>query len=489
MDQTNIAGYTVIRSLGSGGMGQVFLAQHPRLPRQDALKVLEPSLSRNDEFRRRFARESETLAPISHPNIVTLYDRGEADGRLWLAMEYVSGPDAGALIRQHGRIDAQSTCRIVAGAAQALDFMFHRHGVTHRDIKPSNILLTTRDGWIENVKVADFGIAKSAAEGSSVTSTGSTVGTLSYLAPEVINGAPSNDRADQYALAVTAFQLLTGTLPYTGETPAQTLSAHLTMDVPRISERPGGLPAAVDAVFARALSKNPAARYGSSSEFAQALAAAASGAPIAPPTIVGPAWSPHGAPLPYAAPGAPSASRAEGTRSRRYLVAGGVVAAVALLLAGALFAFWQRGTTPTGVASATGSSSAAPTTTVDPTARPRQIAEQYALGAAAMDYRDMAAWKKRVVWHTSPELTRTLEAAAADLDEVARGVDMVSTASEANSVMAPSTDPKVTIVKVFVNVTTKSSVRPEGFTSIASYKLTMDNTRDYLITDVTNASE
>lgn len=184
MSITEIAGYRVIRQLGAGGMGQVFLVQHPRLPRQDALKLLDSGVSRNDDFKTRFQREADLLAQLSHPNIVTLHDRGEFEDRLWITMEYVDGTDASEWLKA-GPPDIDLALSLVAAAGAALDYAWRKQRVTHRDVKPANILVGIDDTLgapqIESVKLADFGIAKAAGESTSLTSTGMTIGTMHSL--------------------------------------------------------------------------------------------------------------------------------------------------------------------------------------------------------------------------------------------------------------------------------------------------------------------
>lgn len=177
---TEIAGYRVLRQLGAGGMGQVFLVQHPRLPRQDALKLLDAGVSRNDDFKARFQREADLLAQLSHPNIVTLHDRGEFEDRLWITMEYIDGTDASELLKG-GPVEVDLALSLVAAAGAALDYAWRKQRVTHRDVKPANILVgideTAGKSQIESVKLADFGIAKAAGESTSLTTTGMTIGT------------------------------------------------------------------------------------------------------------------------------------------------------------------------------------------------------------------------------------------------------------------------------------------------------------------------
>ena len=272
------AGYTIGSVLGAGGMGEVYLAQHPRLPRQDALKVLGTGVSHDDEFRRRFNQEAEMVSGLHHPNIVTIYDRGDCDGRLWIAMEFVDGTDAGRLLteRYPRGIPAADVVRIVTAVAGALDYA-HGRGLLHRDIKPANILLGTerpeasREGPdFERVLLADFGVARWQGQTSDLTGTDMTVGTVTYAAPEQLKGEVIDGRADQYALAATTYHLLTGTAPFANTNPAVVISQHLSTPPPAIgSERPDLAPLAP--VLAKAMAKDPANRYDTCEDFARAL--------------------------------------------------------------------------------------------------------------------------------------------------------------------------------------------------------------------------
>jgi len=290
---TEIAGYRVIHQLGAGGMGQVFLVQHPRLPRRDALKLLDAGVSRNDDFKARFQREADLLAQLSHPNIVTLHDRGEFEGRLWITMEYVEGTDASELLKAGGPVDADLVLSLVAAAGAALDYAWRKQRITHRDVKPANILVGIEEidgvSQIESVKLADFGIAKAAGESTSLTSTGMTIGTMQYISPEAIEGEVVDNRSDIYSLGCTAFHLLTGQPPFEGATIASTMSAHLTKPVPSISTVNEHLPEGTDAVFGRVLAKNPEDRYQSCAEFVTALQEAVGAGevryPAAAPTL------------------------------------------------------------------------------------------------------------------------------------------------------------------------------------------------------------
>ncbi|BDH56484.1 serine/threonine-protein kinase [Tsukamurella sp. PLM1] len=274
MSITEIAGYRVVRQLGAGGMGQVFLVQHPRLPRQDALKLLDAGVSRNDDFKSRFLREADLLAQLSHQNIVTLYDRGQFEDRLWITMEYVDGTDAAELVKAHGALDPTLALELVTGAGAALDYAWRKQRITHRDVKPANILLGVDGAELEVVKLADFGIAKAAGEATSLTSTGITVGTMQYISPEAIEGEDLDNCADIYSLGCTAFHLLTGQPPFTGKSITALMNAHLTQDAPSVGEVAPQLPSELDAVFAKVLAKSPGDRYQSCAEFVDALRAA-----------------------------------------------------------------------------------------------------------------------------------------------------------------------------------------------------------------------
>jgi len=267
-----IAGYTILRSLGAGGMGEVYLAQHPRLPRRDALKVLSASVCSESEYRQRFNREADIAATLWHPHIVEVHDRGDVDGQLWISMDYVEGTDAGRLLaeRYQDGMPAEDVVRIVTAVADALDYA-HQKGLLHRDVKPANILMANHDANGERIMLADFGIARWIGESSALTGTNMTVGTVAYSAPEQLKGEEIDGRADQYALAATAFQLLTGTPPFQHSNPAVVISQHLTADPPKIGMRRPEL-SSLGPVFDKALAKSPRDRYEKCIDFARALA-------------------------------------------------------------------------------------------------------------------------------------------------------------------------------------------------------------------------
>ncbi len=265
------AGYTILRLLGSGGMGEVYLAQHPRLPRRDALKILPQTMTADSEFRQRFHREADLAATLWHPHIVQVHDRGEFDDQLWIAMDYVEGADAGQLMKAQypGGMPARDVCAIVTAVAGALDYA-HQRGLLHRDVKPANILLTNPEDDERRILLADFGIARQVADVSGLTATNMTVGTVAYCAPEQLMGADIDGRADQYALAATAFHLLTGGPPYQHSNPVAVISQHLNAAPPKLSSRRPEL-AHLDQVLSTALAKDPAERFGRCREFATKL--------------------------------------------------------------------------------------------------------------------------------------------------------------------------------------------------------------------------
>ncbi|MFE3193839.1 serine/threonine-protein kinase [Nocardia sp. NPDC059240] len=274
-----VAGYRVERRLGSGASGTVYLAHHPRLPRQDALKVFDPSAAR-PILRDRFLREAQLAARLDHPHIVAVYDCGTSGELLWIAMRFVDGYDAARLIEQHpGGVPPQRALAITAQAAQGLDAA-HRAGVIHRDVKPSNLLIEAGTG--EHTLVSDFGIARTATEPFEPTGTASIIGTLAYTAPEQFRGEQAGPPADVYALGCTLFQLLTGSVPYPRELPAATVHAHLAAPPPRPSRLNRAIPAAMDAVIARALAKDPGQRYDSCGALAAAAATALESHPARP---------------------------------------------------------------------------------------------------------------------------------------------------------------------------------------------------------------
>jgi serine/threonine protein kinase, bacterial len=266
------AGYTIVRLLGSGGMGEVYLAEHPRLPRRDALKVLPADVCADNEYRLRFNREADIAATLWHPHIVGVHDRGETGGQIWISMDFVDGTDADELLRERyptGMPEAE-VLDIVTSVGEALDYA-HQQGLLHRDVKPANIMLTDAAAGGQRILLGDFGIARRVDDTSNLTATNMTVGTVYYAAPEQLMGNELDGRADQYALAATAFHLLSGSPPFHHSNPTVVISQHLTASPPAIADRRPEL-SALDPVLAKALSKDPKDRFNSCVDFARALA-------------------------------------------------------------------------------------------------------------------------------------------------------------------------------------------------------------------------
>ncbi|WP_238423603.1 serine/threonine-protein kinase, partial [Gordonia sp. 'Campus'] len=289
---TLVAGYRVERVLGSGGMGAVFLARHPELPRYDALKVLKASAGLTDSnFRRRFLREAEVAATLDHPNIVTVFNRGRASvpttarsgaastsgesDLLWIAMQYVPGTDCARELAGRGPIAPRRVVHIVSEVARGIDHA-NRRGLFHRDVKPANILLAEVDEDSsfdeQRVLLTDFGVAKLSDETEALTSVGTVLATLSYASPEQLTGRGLDGRTDQYSLAATTFHLLAGRVPFDDRDNGAVIGAHLKEPVPRISDLVPAVPPAADAVIAKAMAKRPDDRFASCREFADALA-------------------------------------------------------------------------------------------------------------------------------------------------------------------------------------------------------------------------
>ncbi|MGW4246028.1 WD40 repeat domain-containing serine/threonine protein kinase [Nocardia sp. NPDC004722] len=265
---TVLAGYTVERLLGSGGMGAVYLARHPRLTRLVALKVLADSLAADTKARSAFDREAELVARLDHPNIVPVYDRSRPqDEALWLSMRYIEGVDAASLVASTpGGLAADRAVRLIADAAHALDFAID-HGVLHRDVKPANLMIELDPRHGERAVLTDFGIARALDD----TATMSVVAaTLAYAAPERFADRPADHRSDIYSLGCTLFELLTGTPPFPRASQAAVIAAHLNDPPPVPSRARPGLPTSLDAVIAKALAKNPVDRYPSCTALAEA---------------------------------------------------------------------------------------------------------------------------------------------------------------------------------------------------------------------------
>ena len=268
-----LAGYQVQEQIGHGGMAVVYRALDLRLGRVVALKVLAPHLIEDEAFRLRFIRESRAAAGVDHPHIIPVYEAGEAGGVLFIAMRYVGHGDVRSLIDTKGRLSLTRTVAIVAQAASALDAA-HAHGLVHRDVKPGNMLLALASDDSDHVYLSDFGLSKHSLSPTTLTSTGQFLGTLDYVSPEQIQGHPVDGRADQYALACTTVEMLTGTPPFRHEDSMAVMWAQIESPPPSVTQRRPGLAPAVDDVIAIAMAKSPTNRYPTCREFAAALTVA-----------------------------------------------------------------------------------------------------------------------------------------------------------------------------------------------------------------------
>jgi eukaryotic-like serine/threonine-protein kinase len=257
--------YTVERVLGRGGMSTVYLARDTALDRSVALKVLAESYAGDTDFSRRFRREAQTAARLSHPNVVQVYDTGEEGGRLFIVMEYVDGEDLNVARGRQGRFAPAEVVEAGVQACAALGYA-HEHGVVHRDVKPANLLVRS-DGLL---KVTDFGIARAVDAATQLTRTGTILGTASYVAPEQAHGEPVGPAADLFALGVVLYELATGTLPWRVESLAQLASLAETPP-PRLRSRAPDAPPELEDAVMRCLSRDPFERPASAQELASAL--------------------------------------------------------------------------------------------------------------------------------------------------------------------------------------------------------------------------
>ncbi|MCT9139879.1 serine/threonine-protein kinase [Streptomyces violarus] len=273
-----IAGYRIEKEIGRGGMAVVYRARDLRLERTVALKLLAPELARNDTFRRRFTHESRAAAAIDHPHIVPVFEAGETDGVLYIAMRYVVGSDLRHLLDREGPLSPATTLRIAAQIASALDAA-HDHGLVHRDVKPGNILVArgTDSDHPEHAYLTDFGLTKKSLSLTGFTTVGQFVGTLDYVAPEQISGRPVDARCDVYGFACVVYEILAGHPPFRRDDDMALLWAHQYDEAPPLTEARPDLAPQADPVLARALAKSPDDRYPSCLAFVAALRAATAG--------------------------------------------------------------------------------------------------------------------------------------------------------------------------------------------------------------------
>lgn len=380
----DFAGYRIIRLLGSGGMGEVYLAQHPRLPRLDAIKLLPRDWTGNPDYRSRFIREADLASTLWHPHIVGVHDRGEYDGQLWISMDFVDGQDLGRLLadRYPAGMPYAKVVAIVNAVAGALDYA-HKQGLLHRDVKPANIILTgegTEDE--QRVVLTDFGIARNVDDISGLTTTNMAVGTVAYAAPEQLLGENTDGRSDQYALAATAYHLLTGTQLFPHSNPAVVISRHLNSPPPSLGDSRPEL-AALDRVLSKGLAKTPENRFERTAEFARAFAELSPVDRSADPTqraLSPPAANTAGHGRRAAAPLATAEQLGASKRGKHWLVGAAATLAVALLVA-TVFVWrpWQEApkTESQGLSSAPPPSQAVPTPT--PAADPPTTSEAPAI--------------------------------------------------------------------------------------------------------------
>ena len=264
---TVIAGYRIEERIGRGGMGVVYRAQHLNLQRRAAIKIIAPDLAESEGFRERFTREARIAAALQHPNIVTVYDAGEVDGLLYLAMQFIKGEDLSAILRADGRLRpyrAIDVCRQVASALDAA----HAMGLIHRDVKPANVLIEGRNAFL-----TDFGLTKQAGTNAQLTRAGDVVGTIHYVAPEQIEGRKVSARSDVYALGCLLYHCLSGQVPFAHETDVAVIYAHLSEQPPNLSDLRPELPEGLDAVMAKALDKSPDRRFPSCGDMISAARA------------------------------------------------------------------------------------------------------------------------------------------------------------------------------------------------------------------------
>ncbi len=300
--------YEPVRLAARGGMAEVWVAHDAQLDRAVALKVLFPELSVDPNFVERFRREAQAAANLSHPNIVSIYDWGEAGSTYFIVMEYVEGRPLSEVLREDGRLPATRAATIAADVAAALGFA-HRNGVIHRDVKPGNVLLTADD----HVKVTDFGIAMAVGSQDHLTQTGAVMGTATYFSPEQAQGLPVDQRSDVYSLGVVLYELVTGRPPFVADGPVAVAYKHVHEAPARPAELEPGVPPALEAIILQALDKDMRKRYATAEELRADLNRFRAGRRVlADPRPAGAAAAAAAAagPAPVAAAAAPAAEAA-----------------------------------------------------------------------------------------------------------------------------------------------------------------------------------
>ena len=306
---TRLGKYEIQAEIGRGGMGMVYKGYDPLLDRPVAIKVLAPHLVWEKGFVERFLREARAAARLKHPHIVTIYDVGHEGDWYYFVMEYLEGQTLAELIRQRGPLSPDEALLILRQLADALDYA-HHHGLVHRDVKPGNIII----GPTGHVTLTDFGIARAAQE-TQLTGTGMVLGTPQYMSPEQVKGLTVDARSDQYSLAILAYEMLTGYVPFQAESTLALMYKIVHEPPPPLRQVRPDLPPAVEEVLAKALAKEPGNRYPTASSFVDALAQAflrqkeapvMAPPPVEPPTVVSPVPQPAPAPA-YAIGGVPPA--------------------------------------------------------------------------------------------------------------------------------------------------------------------------------------
>ena len=359
---TEFAGYRLEELVGTGGMSMVYRAQHLRLERTVALKVLMPELSQDDSFKERFTRESRLAASLDHPNVIPIYEAGDEGGVFYIAMRFVGGSTLKHVLETDGPFSAARAASVMSQVASALNAAHEEKGLVHRDVKPANILVVSGHGAEggDHVYLSDFGIAKQRAAGA-LTKTGMFVGTADYAAPEQIEGRELDRRADVYALGCVLYETLTGAPTYEKDSEVALMYAHLLEPPPQVTHKRPDLSPEIDAVVAKAMAKSPDDRYATTTEFATAMRKALIGTgsrltqqadqPRVPETVltagaVGTAAAPPAEPPPPAAQPAPlPAEPDEGGPKRKkwllpvaiillLLIAGGIVGGILALTGG-----------------------------------------------------------------------------------------------------------------------------------------------------------
>jgi len=334
-----VSRYQILEEVGRGGMAVVYKARDLTLGRIVALKVLPPQFTFETEFVQRFLHEARTAATLDHPNIVTIYDVGEANGFYYIAMKYIEGRSLRKVIEQEGALDLARVTRIIGQVANALDYA-HQGQIVHRDVKPSNILLHARGQAI----LSDFGIAKAAA-GTRLTRTGILVGTPEYMSPEQARGGELDWRTDIYSLGIVCYEMLTGRVPFAADTPHAILHAHIYEPPPPLRSINPQIPPIVEESILKALAKNPEERYPSAGGLVQALIAGSNGIRVGEPAIavakpaVQPAETPTVVKLPR-----PAAST-----SRLPAILGGILAILVLAATALMLGLPREASTPIAV--------------------------------------------------------------------------------------------------------------------------------------------